>query len=257
MGPPISTRVPPGFSACRVSRSEWLPTLSRIRIVALGPLGEVVLRVVDHVVGAERAHQRDVARAAHAGHLGAERLGDLHREAADAARRTVDQHLVAGAQAAGVAQTLQRGRRGDRQRGGFLEAQLSRLGRDQALLAHHDVVGQCAAARAEHVLADRPARDGAADRLDGAGEIDAGAHVGGPAEPGRQPHHVRSAGHLVHVERVQRRGMHAHQHLVIGRHRLADPGQPEHLAGAVAGMDHRAHRVRPPASADGAGQGAS
>jgi hypothetical protein len=47
------------------------------------------------VGGAERADQVGVAGAAHAGHLGAERPGELHGEGADAARGADDQDLLA------------------------------------------------------------------------------------------------------------------------------------------------------------------
>jgi hypothetical protein len=46
------------------------------------------------VVGAGGADQSDLGRAADAGHLGAERLGDLHGEQAHPARRTDDEHLL-------------------------------------------------------------------------------------------------------------------------------------------------------------------
>ncbi len=53
-------------------------------VIPLGPAGEVVAGVVDDRVGAERGDQAGVAGTAHPG---AERLGDLDREAADAAAR--------------------------------------------------------------------------------------------------------------------------------------------------------------------------
>src|SRR6266498_2429029 len=63
-------------------------------IVALPTLGEVLLRVVDEVVCADRSDHFNVPRAAHAGHLGAEGLGDLHGERPHASRRADDQDLV-------------------------------------------------------------------------------------------------------------------------------------------------------------------
>jgi putative ABC transport system ATP-binding protein len=76
---------------------------------ALAAAGEVLAGVVDHVIRTKGADKLDVARAAHAGHLGTERLGDLHGEGADTARRAVDQHRIAGLHAADVAQALQGG----------------------------------------------------------------------------------------------------------------------------------------------------
>ena len=65
-------------------------------VVAVLAVGEVLARVVDDVVGAEGADQVHLRGAAHAGDLGAERLGDLHGEAAHAARRADDQHVLPG-----------------------------------------------------------------------------------------------------------------------------------------------------------------
>ncbi len=83
-------------------------------VVALRGAGEVGPRVVDDVVGTERADQVDVAGAAHTRHLGAESLGDLHGECADAAGRARDQHRLARLDVRDVAQRLQcrHGRRG-------------------------------------------------------------------------------------------------------------------------------------------------
>ena len=87
---------PVGVRARRRCDSRRLPPMSRIDVVAVLAVGEVVAGVVDDVVGAERADQVDLGGAAHAGDLGAERLGDLHGERADASRRADDQHLLPG-----------------------------------------------------------------------------------------------------------------------------------------------------------------
>ena len=58
-------------------------------------VGEVVDGVVEDVVGAEAAHQVDLRGAAHSRDLRAERLGQLHRVAADPAGCSDDQHLLA------------------------------------------------------------------------------------------------------------------------------------------------------------------
>mmetsp|Transcript_7630 Transcript_7630/g.18952 ORF Transcript_7630/g.18952 Transcript_7630/m.18952 type:complete len:216 (+) Transcript_7630:175-822(+) len=52
--------------------------------------------IVNDHVRPEGAHHLDVLRGAHAGHVRAHRLGQLHRERADAARGAVDQHALAG-----------------------------------------------------------------------------------------------------------------------------------------------------------------
>ena len=50
----------------------------------MAAVGEVVVGVVDDMVGADRADQIGLAGAAHAGDLGSEGLGQLHGVAADA-----------------------------------------------------------------------------------------------------------------------------------------------------------------------------
>src|ERR687893_3008252 len=80
-------------------------------IVVLPTSGEVLLGVVDDVVCAERSDQLYVPRAAHAGHLSVEGLGDLHGEGPHASRRPDDQDLVPWLDPSVVAQTLQGCRR--------------------------------------------------------------------------------------------------------------------------------------------------
>jgi len=82
--PPLGTSVPVGLSTRRRLDNEWLLTFVQDEVVLPTALGEVSLRVVDDLVGAERPHQLHVSGAAHGGHVGAERLGDLHGEGADA-----------------------------------------------------------------------------------------------------------------------------------------------------------------------------
>ena len=88
--------MPVGVSARRRSDSEWFDDVVEDEVVLLSAPGEVVAGVVDDVVGADRTDQVHVPGAAHAGDLGPERLGDLHRERADAAGGTIDEDLLAG-----------------------------------------------------------------------------------------------------------------------------------------------------------------
>src|SRR5204863_343958 len=70
---------------------------------------EVLGAVVDDLVGADRADQLDVVRAADPDDLRAVRLRKLHGERADAAGRAVDQHLLPAFEATGVNEGDQRG----------------------------------------------------------------------------------------------------------------------------------------------------
>ena len=66
------------------------------QVVALLAFGEIFFRVVDDVIGAERARHLHVSRADDRCDLSVERLRDLERECSDAARCAVDQDFLAG-----------------------------------------------------------------------------------------------------------------------------------------------------------------
>ena len=71
-------------------------------VVPVAPAGEVLLGVVNNVIGTEGSDEIDVPSTAHASHHGAERPGDLHSERPNTSGRTVDQdahprrHLAQG-----------------------------------------------------------------------------------------------------------------------------------------------------------------
>src|ERR1051326_4692134 len=77
------------------------------QVVALAAFGEILSSIIEDALGAEGAHHLHVPGAAHAGHMSAERLGDLHREGANASRGAIDQDALAGLKLSRVAKTLQ------------------------------------------------------------------------------------------------------------------------------------------------------
>src|SRR6266542_2546661 len=106
-----------------------------------GSLGEVLLGVVDDRVGADRPDEVGVPGAAHAGHLGTERLGDLDGERADAAGRAVDQDLLPWLHVRRVTQRLQGRARGGGNGRGLLEGDRGRL-RDDLVARGARVLGE-------------------------------------------------------------------------------------------------------------------
>src|SRR5215468_3545368 len=116
-------------------------------VVTPATLGEILLRVVDDPVRADRPDHVRVPGAAYAGDLRAEALGDLYRERAHAPGRAVDQGFLPGLHPPGVAKPLQRGDRGQRRGGRLLE-------RDVAWLAGQDRL------RGTRVLGEGPLRAG-------------------------------------------------------------------------------------------------
>src|SRR5207253_1367527 len=99
------------IASARVRAFRWLPRRGE----------EILPRVVDHVVRAERPHEIDVPGAADAGDFGPEPLRDLNGEGSDAARGAVDRDPLPGLDSGLVAQTLQCGEAGDGCRRRLLE----------------------------------------------------------------------------------------------------------------------------------------
>jgi hypothetical protein len=183
-------------------------------VVALPAAGEVLPGVVDDVVGAEGADQLDVAGAAHAGHVGAEGLGDLHGEGANTSRRAVDQHGLAGLHLADVAQTLKGGDGGERHCGGLLEGEVGGLGCEQTL-GNTRVLGEAAGGGLGVDLVTRTEPgDGATDRHNRAGEVASADRDAWPTKPECHTQDGGPTGGDEPVRTVDRGGMDSDEHVV-------------------------------------------
>ena len=203
-------------------------------VEALPAKCDVLLRVVDDAIGAERPRLLDVARAADRGDVtGAERLRDLHGERADTPGRSVDEDALSGLQPRLVTETLQRGDRRDRNGRGLLEAQPLRLAHDGVLHAH--VLGERARSATVDLVARRDVRDVLPDRLDDAGEVHAQPRILRRAEARPEPCDGQ-ARHPVPVGRVHRRGADAHEHLVVRGDGRVGLDELEHVRRAVAAV---------------------
>jgi hypothetical protein len=171
--------------------------------VAPAVAGEVFPGVVDDVVGAERADQLHVSGAAHAGHLRAERLGDLDGEGAHATGGPVDQDVLSGLDPTQVALADQGGAGGQRYRRCLLEGQVGRLG-CRSVVGDAHVLGKGAVGEAEvagHLITRSQPGHTPADRFHPTGEVLAPDLPLGPAEPehraGQEARQVRVAPHDV------------------------------------------------------------
>ncbi len=127
------------------------------------------------MVGAEIAHGLCLGLVAHGRqHGGAERLGELDRRRADAARTAMDQHALAGLELAALEEIVPHGEivLRQRRRAQHVEA----LRRRQALRRGHGAVLGIGAARRQraHGIAHLPAADARAQRRHGAGGFETG-----------------------------------------------------------------------------------
>ena len=192
------------------------------QIDVLDRRAEVGLGVVDHLVGAERTHELDVLAARGGGDRGAEMLGQLHRETADAAGAGVDQHALALGELARADDAGPGAQSRDRDRARIDLAQARRLVR-QRRRRHHRILGERAPARrvgdAIDLVAGLEARHRAADLGDGAGAI-AAQHM--RQRPLRRP---AIAARDLGVDRIDARGLHLHQNVVRPRAPASPPRQ--------------------------------
>ena len=166
--------------------------------------------VVEHVVGAERADEVGLVRAAHGGHLRADVLRDLHGERPDIARRPVDQHPVARSDRSAVPppESLEREDPGMRQRGGLLERQA--VGdRGERPLGGRGVLGERPVREriqvGEHAVARLEPGHAGPDGVDDTGHVDADGLEPRRAQAGRRPGDPGLAVQEVEVDPVGRR----------------------------------------------------
>ena len=122
------------------------------------------------MIGADRADEIHVRGAAHAGHLRAEGLGDLHGERAHAARRPVDEDLLPRLDLAVIAKQLESGGCRHANGGCLLEGEIGRL-LDELILGSARVLGERTSAPAEDFVSGTEGVDLRADRFDSPRDI--------------------------------------------------------------------------------------
>src|SRR5574337_415296 len=151
-----------------------VPNAVENQVVTLPTLAEILLGVINDVLRADGSHHVHIPRAAYAGHIRAERLGDLHSERTHASRRTVNQDLLPRLNLSLVAKTLQcrecRHRHGSR----FLKRHVIWL-HGQVRLGSTRILGKRPTARSEHLVAWFELRYVPANRFDLAGHSTPGS----------------------------------------------------------------------------------
>ena len=214
----------------------------------------ILLVVIDHVVGAEFARLRELALAARGGdHAALEQLGDLDGGGADAARRRQHQHVLAGLKLGARHEHVPRGKKHQGRGGGILEAHVvgnlndAVLGRrEQFRIAAVDGVAEHGEAAAEVVIAREAllalaaalsrGKQYAPARLDALAEFADRDHFArdvAAQDVGHRELHAGDAGAYEQVEMIQRAGTDADQDLVGFDLRLRHVVVDEHFGTAM------------------------
>ncbi len=174
--------------------------------------------MVDDLVGACRFHLVNTVRAGGGDDVGAGVPGQLHGVATDRPARAVDQHALAAHQPGMLEERLPGGET-DRGQGGGVGQRDAGGGRGQDLGGGHHIFRRGAGAghreEADDPVAGPDAGDVVTQRLDRAGDVDAGCVRQGHRD--RALHEARSD---VAVDRVERGGGHPDQDLTGAGDRL-------------------------------------
>src|SRR5262249_10446657 len=107
----------------------------------LPPFGEILVSVINDLIGADGADQVHMSRAADAGHRCTERLGNLHCEGSHTSRCPVDQDRLPWLKLSLVAQTLQGGESRHRDGSRLLEGEVVWL-QDHSQLGSTNILGK-------------------------------------------------------------------------------------------------------------------
>ena len=161
--------------------------------------------------------------------------------------RPDDQDLLPGLDLAHVPKRLEGGEPGDGDGRGLLEAEVGWLGRE-LVLWRAGVLGEGAAAPAEHLVTRLEPGHLAADRLHAPGDVHAqDGGLGFPQPEGwdNDADQIGQAGHDMPVAPVQTSRLDLYQYLVADGHRPVDVCKLQDIGGAVPVLDDGPHRGSP------------
>src|SRR6266851_6859012 len=140
----------------------------------------------------------DVLRAANAGHLGAECLGDLNRKRSEASRRSVDQDLLTCVDLSLIAKQLESCGCGHSDGRGSLEREVGGL-HEELILPSARVLGKGTRAPAENLIAGSKLSHVFADCLNCSGDVRSRNPVLWLAQPDCHARDVRLPSHTDQV----------------------------------------------------------
>src|SRR5579863_62884 len=116
---------------------------SKNQVISLPIAGEIFLRVINDMVGTNRASQVQIPRAAYGGDFSSKCFGNLHRKCTHAAGRAIDQHLLPLLNVSFVAEGLQGGESRLRYGCCFLKRYSGRF-QDQCIFRNRYIFGKSA-----------------------------------------------------------------------------------------------------------------
>jgi hypothetical protein len=169
-------------------------------VVALAGSGEILLRVIDDPVRADRPEHLELPGAVHGGHVCSVRLGELHGDGPHTSTRAVDQDLLSRLGPSLIAETLDRDGSGGEHCRGLFEREVDRLQLEPGFW-NGRILGKGAAvapeigtdALTEDLIARVEPRHVPAHRLDEPRQIGTGNPVLRSAQPGS--HDAKNVGH--------------------------------------------------------------
>src|SRR5713101_3356180 len=165
-----------------------------VTLCSFGPtLSEILLGVINDMVCADGSDHVHIPRAAHTGHVRAERLGDLHSERTHASRRAVDQDLLPRLNPSFIAKALKGGDCRDRHSRRLVECEIGGFQRQFLFVSTHILGKGAVAARAEYLVARLELGYVPADRFNLAGQISAQTCELWLAQAGHSANDVRLA----------------------------------------------------------------
>src|SRR6266542_6764933 len=212
-------------------------------VVTFRTFREILFRIIDDVICAERSNQIDIPCAAYAGHICTERFRDLHGERADASGRTVNQDLLPGLNFSFVAEGLQCRDSSYIDRSRFLKRQVRRFERNCSVCARTYVLGEGPGFPAEHFITWFELRDVFADGFNCSCKVNTQPRVLWFSQS--NPHHAHDLGRAFNempVEWIHRSCANSNQELIVRRSRLFDVLKLE-IGHTIVAVNNSFHRI--------------
>src|SRR5215467_393396 len=212
------------------------------QVVTFLALREILLCIINHLIRADGPDHFPIPRAAHASHIRAERLGDLHSERTHASRRTINQDLLPRLNVSLVPKTLQCGESRDRHGSRLLKRQVCRFD-GQSRLGSTNVLGEGPFTYTEHLVAWLELHYAPANCFHLAGHINAGSCEPWLAQSEQYANAVRLTFHQACIQWIDGSRVNSYQNfIVLGNGPFDVLDLDNDVRRSVSGVDGGFHR---------------